>query len=142
MKKVGTRVGTSAPRTAATRIQTTLGLHSGNYMPHDIQLPSSDVHSSNGTHQAEAARIPPSADATFTIGVAELSRFENVQVGATSPSTFWYCGDIESGLLAGARRFFRCRIRSSFDYQFVGNPGYNTDRGPANVFAGRNHTQF
>jgi hypothetical protein len=79
-------------------------------MPHDIQLPSSDVHSSNGTHQAEAARIPPTADATFTIGVAELSRFENVQVGATSSSTFWYCGDIESGLPAVlARRFFSMR---------------------------------
>jgi high affinity Mn2+ porin len=41
-----------------------------------------------------------------------------------------------------ARRFFRCGIRSSVDYQFVGNPGYNTDRGPANIFAGRIHTQF
>ena len=32
--------------------------------------------------------------------------------------------------------------RVSVDYQFVGNPGYNTDRGPANVFAGRIHSQF
>jgi high affinity Mn2+ porin len=32
--------------------------------------------------------------------------------------------------------------RVSADYQFIGNPGYNTDRGPANVFAGRVHTQF
>jgi high affinity Mn2+ porin len=32
--------------------------------------------------------------------------------------------------------------RVSVDYQFIGNPGYNTDRGPANVFAGRVHTQF
>jgi high affinity Mn2+ porin len=30
----------------------------------------------------------------------------------------------------------------SFDYQFIANPAYNTDRGPANVFAGRFHTQF
>jgi high affinity Mn2+ porin len=30
----------------------------------------------------------------------------------------------------------------SFDYQFVNNPGYNTDRGPANVFAARVHWQF
>ncbi len=30
----------------------------------------------------------------------------------------------------------------SVDYQFIGNPGYNTDRGPANVFAGRIHSQF
>jgi len=32
--------------------------------------------------------------------------------------------------------------RVSVDYQFIGNPGYNTDRGPANVFAGCIHTQF
>ena len=32
--------------------------------------------------------------------------------------------------------------RVSVDYQFIGNPGYNTDRGPANVFAGRVHSQF
>ena len=30
----------------------------------------------------------------------------------------------------------------SFDYQFVVNPGYNTDRGPANVFSGRFHWTF
>jgi high affinity Mn2+ porin len=30
----------------------------------------------------------------------------------------------------------------SFDYQFIANPAYNTDRGPVNVFAGRFHTQF
>jgi high affinity Mn2+ porin len=30
----------------------------------------------------------------------------------------------------------------TFDYQFINNPGYNTDRGPANVFAGRYHWQF
>ena len=30
----------------------------------------------------------------------------------------------------------------SFDYQFVANPAYNTDRGPVNVFAGRLHWQF
>jgi high affinity Mn2+ porin len=32
--------------------------------------------------------------------------------------------------------------RVTFDYQFVANPGYNTERGPANVVAGRFHTQF
>jgi high affinity Mn2+ porin len=32
--------------------------------------------------------------------------------------------------------------RFSVDYQFIDNPGYNTDRGPANVFAGRVHWQF
>jgi high affinity Mn2+ porin len=30
----------------------------------------------------------------------------------------------------------------SLDYQFVGNPAYNTDRGPVNIFAGRFHWQF
>ena len=31
---------------------------------------------------------------------------------------------------------------SAFDYQFVTNPGYNADRGPVNIFAGRFHTAF
>ena len=30
----------------------------------------------------------------------------------------------------------------TFDYQFIANPGYNTHRGPVNIFAGRFHTQF
>jgi len=30
----------------------------------------------------------------------------------------------------------------SFDYQFIANPGYNTQRGPVNVFAGRFHAAF
>ena len=30
----------------------------------------------------------------------------------------------------------------SFDYQFIENPAYNTDRGPVNTFAGRVHWQF
>jgi high affinity Mn2+ porin len=30
----------------------------------------------------------------------------------------------------------------SFDYQFIANPAYNTDRGPVNIFAGRFHPQF
>jgi high affinity Mn2+ porin len=30
----------------------------------------------------------------------------------------------------------------TFDYQFIANPGYNADRGPVNVFAGRFHTTF
>lgn len=30
----------------------------------------------------------------------------------------------------------------TFDYQFIANPGYNADRGPANVFASRIHWQF
>lgn len=30
----------------------------------------------------------------------------------------------------------------TFDYQFIANPAYNTDRGPANVFSTRVHWQF
>jgi high affinity Mn2+ porin len=30
----------------------------------------------------------------------------------------------------------------SFDYQFIANPAYNTDRGPVNLFSGRIHWQF
>ena len=30
----------------------------------------------------------------------------------------------------------------SVDYQFIANPAYNADRGPANVFAGRFHATF
>ena len=33
-------------------------------------------------------------------------------------------------------------MRLSFDYQFIANPAYNTDRGPVNTFAGRFHAQF
>lgn len=33
-------------------------------------------------------------------------------------------------------------IKLTLDYQFVDNPAYNTDRGPASVFAARLHTQF
>ena len=33
-------------------------------------------------------------------------------------------------------------MRVAVDYQLVINPGYNTDRGPANVFAGRFHATF
>jgi high affinity Mn2+ porin len=32
--------------------------------------------------------------------------------------------------------------RVSVDYQLIVNPAYNTDRGPANIFAGRFHTEF
>ncbi|WP_258045025.1 carbohydrate porin [Sphingomonas citricola] len=33
-------------------------------------------------------------------------------------------------------------VEFSLDYQFVANPGYNRDRGPANVFAFRSHGAF
>ncbi len=32
--------------------------------------------------------------------------------------------------------------RLTFDYQFIANPGYATERGPVNVFAGRYHAAF
>jgi high affinity Mn2+ porin len=32
--------------------------------------------------------------------------------------------------------------RLTFDYQFIANPAYNTDRGPVNAFAARFHAQF
>jgi len=32
--------------------------------------------------------------------------------------------------------------RLTFDYQFMQNPGYDADRGPANIFAVRAHWQF
>ncbi|MGO9483021.1 MAG: carbohydrate porin [Rhodomicrobium sp.] len=33
-------------------------------------------------------------------------------------------------------------LRVTFDYQLIGNPGYNEDRGPVNLFAARLHWQF
>ena len=30
----------------------------------------------------------------------------------------------------------------SFDYQFIANPAYNRDRGPASVFGTRVHAEF
>jgi high affinity Mn2+ porin len=37
---------------------------------------------------------------------------------------------------------FTPSTRVSFDYQFIANPGYNTDRGPVSVFGIRLHKQF
>jgi high affinity Mn2+ porin len=34
------------------------------------------------------------------------------------------------------------QMKVSVDYQFVANPSYNADRGPANIFAGRFHATF
>jgi high affinity Mn2+ porin len=33
-------------------------------------------------------------------------------------------------------------VKVSFDYQFIDNPAYNTDKGPVNLFAGRVRWQF
>jgi high affinity Mn2+ porin len=32
--------------------------------------------------------------------------------------------------------------RVTFNYQFIANPAYNTDRGPVSVFGMRVHSQF
>jgi high affinity Mn2+ porin len=37
---------------------------------------------------------------------------------------------------------FSPSTRVTFDYQFITNPAYNTDRGPVSVFGARVHTQF
>jgi high affinity Mn2+ porin len=37
---------------------------------------------------------------------------------------------------------FTQATKVTFDYQFINNPAYNTQRGPANAFAVRLHTQF
>ena len=37
---------------------------------------------------------------------------------------------------------FGAQVNMTLDYQFVDNPAYNTDRGPASVFALRLHAQF
>ena len=37
---------------------------------------------------------------------------------------------------------FSPATRVTFDYQFIANPGYNTDRGPVSVFGARVHSQF
>ena len=37
---------------------------------------------------------------------------------------------------------FSPSTRVTFDYQFITNPAYNTDRGPVSVFGLRAHTQF
>ncbi len=33
-------------------------------------------------------------------------------------------------------------VQTSLDYQYIQNPGYNRDRGPAHVFAGRIRVSF
>jgi high affinity Mn2+ porin len=55
-------------------------------------------------------------------------------------------GRLNYGLEQIVEAYYSYAITSStkisFDYQFVVNPGYNADRGPVNVFAGRFHTEF
>jgi hypothetical protein len=56
--------------------------------------------------------------------------------------------DIPSGIsIAGpeateAEILQTASTRLTFDYQFVDNPGYNADRGLANIFAARAHWRF
>jgi high affinity Mn2+ porin len=42
--------------------------------------------------------------------------------------------------------YYNCRVVEpvslSLDYQFVGNPAYDRDRGPVHVFAARLHLEF
>ncbi len=33
-------------------------------------------------------------------------------------------------------------LRATLDYQFIGNPGYNRDRGPVSVIGARLHAEF
>jgi high affinity Mn2+ porin len=37
---------------------------------------------------------------------------------------------------------FTKNVHLGIDYQFVGNPGYNSDRGPVNILSSRFHFQF
>lgn len=50
------------------------------------------------------------------------------------------------GLEKIVEAYYSCALSASthlsFDYQFIANPGYNSDRGPINFFAGRVHWQF
>ena len=34
------------------------------------------------------------------------------------------------------------QVKLTFDYQFIGNPAYNADRGPVSVFAARLHAEY
>ncbi|MGO9392756.1 hypothetical protein [Rhodoblastus sp.] len=45
---------------------------------------------------------------------------------------------------AWAGRPSRPVVRSAltFDYQFIGSPAYNYERGPANILSARYHAQF
>ncbi|MEO8761808.1 MAG: carbohydrate porin, partial [Bacteroidia bacterium] len=42
--------------------------------------------------------------------------------------------------------FYKCKLTqwlwATVDYQFIMNPGYNTDRGPVHVFSCRAHVEF
>ncbi|QFY41827.1 carbohydrate porin [Candidatus Methylospira mobilis] len=42
--------------------------------------------------------------------------------------------------------FYRYNLTSSLwisaDYRFIGNPGYNANRGPVNIFSVRAHAEF
>ena len=55
-------------------------------------------------------------------------------------------GHLNYGYEAIVEAFYNARLINflwaSFDYQFVNNPGYNKDRGPAHVFAIRVHVEI
>ena len=86
-----------------------------------------------------------------TVGLAGI-------VNGISPEHAAFLNDGGLGILVGdgmlphpgleqiIETYYSYAISSStfltFDYQFIVNPAYNTDRGPVNIFAGRFHTSF
>jgi high affinity Mn2+ porin len=86
-----------------------------------------------------------------TVGVAVIDN-----VASAEREAFLNLGGL--GILVGDGRlphpgaeqivetYYRCAVlpwvNLSFDYQWVKNPGYNTDRGPVSIFAVRLHAQF
>jgi high affinity Mn2+ porin len=52
----------------------------------------------------------------------------------------------QSGPEQVVEAYYRCTLTSfaqiTADYQFVNNPGYNSERGPASVLAIRIHMQY
>ncbi|MGX9984621.1 carbohydrate porin [Methylobacterium fujisawaense] len=55
-------------------------------------------------------------------------------------------GQLHYGLERGVEAYYSLSVIKavavSFDYQFIANPGYNKDRGPANFFGTRIHADF
>jgi hypothetical protein len=58
-------------------------------------------------------------------------------LGTQPMSTDFQLQELRHGL-----DYFTDSTKVSFDYQFIANPGYNADRAPVNVFAGRFHSAF
>jgi phosphoribosyl-ATP pyrophosphohydrolase len=84
MKKVCTRVGTSARRTAGIRIDKAPALGGGNSTPHGIHLSSPHLHP-DSRGRLEAARIPLTADASV---LQDLAAALSQVTAADHPRTF------------------------------------------------------